>query len=363
MQVDANGNNEWTDFREFDVSHGEASSIVLPDDFDAVWIRFQVDRDCVATAFLHQTSSYPNSEQGHAPKEPLFAGIADATDDEVIGGLVYPAKRNRNLRIVSADGRGYQLTKSSFEFETDHADEKLQRLLEFEPEFRIDEASVVVESKGKRYRLPKGDSTFDEPFSFGWPRAVREVESERHLANIHGTFYELPLITNGAPPAWNLIRPVSSHRKQIADFCSWNGLLVLSGIKPDANRDGHVFKSGDLNMGLWCGGIDDLWKLGKPTGNGGPWKDTQVHAHVPSDPYLMRGYDEKTATLSHGSTTPVQITLQIDIDGNGRWVTHETFSVPAGEKISHPFPEGFSACWVRAVSDTDTTTTVQLEYR
>ena len=38
------------------------------------------------------------------------------------------------------------------------------------------------------------------------------------------------------------MRPVSSHSKQITDFCSWNGLLVLCGVRSDATNDGHVFR-------------------------------------------------------------------------------------------------------------------------
>ncbi len=128
---------------------------------------------------------------------------------------------------------------------------------------------------------------------------MREVESERLLANVHGTFYELPLITNGAPPAWNLVRPVSSHRKQIVDFATWNGLLVLTGARTDAAQEGHIFADPARNVALWFGGVDDLWRFGKPIGNGGPWSNTKVLAGKPSDPYLMRGYDQKSFELSH----------------------------------------------------------------
>ena len=47
--------------------------------------------------------------------------------------------------------------------------------------------------QGKRYRLPKGHAAYDKPFKSGWPRDVREVESERELANIHGTVNEMYL--------------------------------------------------------------------------------------------------------------------------------------------------------------------------
>src|SRR5690606_27112604 len=154
---------------------------------------------------------------------------------------IYAAQRNRNLRVIASDERYFDFTKASFEFREDRPDADLKKLLEVEPEFTVDQASVVLKQRGKSLRLPKGNAAFDKPFASGWPRASREVESERHLANIHGTFYEVPLVTNGAPPAWNLMRPVASHSKQITDYCSWNGLLVLAGVRADAQGDGHVF--------------------------------------------------------------------------------------------------------------------------
>jgi hypothetical protein len=192
---------------------------------------------------------------------------------------------------------------------------------------------------------------------------VREVESERVLANIHGTFYEVPLVTNGAPPAFHLMRPVSSHGKQITDYCSWNGLLVLAGVRPDAREDGHVFAERGGRAALWFGGVDDLWKLGKPVGRGGPWRDTRVTAGVPSDPYLMTGYDDKAVDLSHGSTERVTVTLQVDIDGSGTWLDYRAFAVEPGKSASYRFPPGFSACWVRAVCDRDTTASAVFTYR
>lgn len=159
------------------------------------------------------------------------------------------------------------------------------------------------------------------------------------------------------------MRPVSSHSKQITDFCSWNGLLALCGIRADAVADGHIFRDNQHKAGLWFGGIDDLWKLGKPVGSGGPWLHTRVKPGISSDPYLMKGYDQKTVTMSHGSVKPVRITLQIDLDGNGHWEDYQGFDVSAGAPLQHEFPRGFSACWIRAVCNTETSATVQFDYR
>ena len=93
------------------------------------------------------------------------------------------------------------------------------------------------------------------------------------------------------------MRPIATHNKQITEFNTWNGLLVLSGVKLDAEASEHVYKSEDGNVALWFGGIDDLWSFGKPVGEGGPWKNSQVKANQLSDMYLMTGYDQKSVVL------------------------------------------------------------------
>ena len=111
---------------------------------------------------------------------------------------------------------------------------------------------------------------------------------------------------------------------------------------------------------FWAGAIDDLWKLGKPRGEGGPWKKTPVEAGVPSDRYLMTGYDRKDYTLS--VTDPATIQLEVDVDGTGLWVPFQSFRLEKGESISGSFPESFNAYWLRAISDKPTEATVWLRY-
>lgn len=363
VQVDAFGTGVWSDLQTVRVPAGGNTIYYPPEDLDAQWIRFVTDRDCVATAFLHQTTRV--FADGSLPgNRKLFAGLADASDATAFEGQVYAAKRNRNLRLIAGDGEFYEFTKAEFEFQANQPDEALKTLLHVEPEFKVDRASVVLHVAGKRYRLPKGDSAFDKPFTSGWPRVAREVESERHLANIHGTFYEIPLITNGAPPAWHQMRPVSSHCKRIADFCTWNGLLVLTGVRKDAAAmDEHVFQHSDGKTALWFGGIDDLWKLDKPVGRGGPWLDEDVAAGAVSDPYLMAGYDRKTVEMEHASKQAVKITLEVEIDGSGLWLPYQTVTVPAGATMHHEFPAAFSARWIRARCHQPATVSVQLQYR
>ena len=361
LEIDRRGDGQWTPFKQLTVpSHGAIHEF-LPQDLDAVWIRFSTNSDCIATAYLHQTAGR-FADGTNAENQKLFAGLADVGDNSALGARVYAAKQNRNLNVITSDDRYLDFTKAALEFQPGQPDAKLAALLTVEPEFSVDSASVILRHGDVKLRLPKGDAAFDKPFEGGWPRVTREVESERHLANIHGTFYEVPLVINGMPPAYNLMRPVSSHSKHITDYCSWNGLLVLAGVRGDAENDGHVFQDSRHRVALWFGGIDDLWKLGKPIGQGGPWRETPVKAGVPSDPYLMTGYDKKTVRISHQSTAPIEISLQVDLNGNGLWIDYKKFSVDQGQVITHSFPPGYSASWIRSVSNQETTATVWFTY-
>ena len=94
---------------------------------------------------------------------------------------------------------------------------------------------------------------------------------------------------------------------------------------------------------------------------GGPWKETAVKAGVPSDPYLMNGFDRKALVLWASAGTTV--TLEADIDGCGTWVAAGAHPVKAGETRTVEFPAAFSAYWVRVRADRACTATAQFLYR
>ena len=155
---------------------------------------------------------------------------------------------------------------------------------------------------------------------------------------------------------------MSTHNLQINDYCSYRGLLVLSGVniaETDDNR--HIIRSADGKAALWVGAIDDIWELGKPVGVGGPWLNTDVKAGQTSDPYLMTGYDRKTIEMS--SSAAASITIEVDISGMGDWQPFKTFEIPAEQTSSYHFPEAFQAYWIRLKTDSDTTATAQLTYQ
>ena len=124
------------------------------------------------------------------------------------------------------------------------------------------------------YRLPKATHTQDHAWTTEWPR-IREIESERWLMNASGMIYEVPAMQY-ADRVWG-VRPVCTHLRIVADFCSWNGLLVLAGNQNTPIHDNNRFV-GQPQAGLWFGKTDDLWQCGKPSGWGGPWWETRVKA-------------------------------------------------------------------------------------
>jgi hypothetical protein len=136
---------------------------------------------------------------------------------------------------------------------------------------------------------------------------------------------------------------------------------VLTGLHTDAAGD-HIIRSDDGKAALWVGAIDDLWKLGKPRGHGGPWRNSKVEAGHPSDPYLLAGFDKKHLTLSHTAAESVGVRVELDITGEGLWIPYRTFEVESGKTIEHEFPTGLQARWLRVIADKACQATAQCRY-
>lgn len=225
-----------------------------------------------------------------------------------------------------------------------------------------DRASAILKvfaaGQWRTYRLPKASHTFDHMFTTEWPR-IREVESERFLMDCHYMFYELtPLVYDGK--VWG-VRPISTHLRIIPDFCSWNGMLVLSGNQVTPIRDSNLW-AGEPQSNLWFGKTDDLWQFGKPKGWGGPWWKTPVVAGEPSDPYLMTGFEHKVLHLMHESGTAVTFRVEVDFLGDQSWAPYGPYTVEPGDYVHHEFPAGFSAHWVRVTPDASCTATAYFTY-
>lgn len=208
------------------------------------------------------------------------------------------------------------------------------------------------------YRLPFASHCWNHAWQTEWPR-IREVESERYLMDCSGMFYEISPMAYGGK-VWG-VRPIATHLRIIPDFCSWRGFLVLAGNQTTPIHDGNPF-AGQPQAGLWLGKTDDLWQFGKPKGWGGPWRQQRVQAGVPSDPFLMTGFEHKGLHLLHNANRPVLFTIEVDFLGNGTWVVYQRIPVPGGRYAHYEFPTGFSAHWVRLTADVDCVATAWFVY-
>lgn len=376
LEVDESGDRRWTPWQGFSLPAGAYRAEILPPDLQATWIRILNRESTQLSAYMHL----------YSPREPidgegsLFEGLAGLEEGSYHTGIIRPAGHNRNLQwLMKAVQEGQGAPAAYREWTLNEAERALellsptdnreQELLERAglpdvPPFEVDAASVIIRGpEGRAYRLPKGPEAFDHPFPEGWPRAIREAVSERYLANIHGTFYEIPRSPGAGNhlPDIQKIKPIASHQKRIQDFCTWRGLLVLTGVADQAQAGEHI-RTGPQGEKVWMGMIDDLWRLGKPIGQGGPWKNTPVAANTYSDPYLMTGYDQKTLSLSHEGTATVTFTLEWAIN-HEEWAVYNSWEVAPGEKLVVNLPEGLHAHWARLKTDRACTATAFFIYR
>ena len=370
LEVDREGNNQWTELRRVEVpASGYAWTAFAPTEKGA-WIRVRAAHACA-----HVTAMFFASNSDRRPEHAAtgFAGLLKGNEAAASGGLLH-ARGEGHKTLEFAAVRTATGKSSPANYYEMGPDMKLQRkeapaeLAWMETNLAFTSGAITVEAasvlytdeQGRRFRLPKGRADFSPVGSPAQARAIREVCTERDLLNIAGTFFEVPAENAGGMAK---VRPVATHNRQISDFASWRGLLVMSGVAADAPAGNHhIVRSEDGQVALWVGAVDDLWSLGKAVGSGGPWLNTAVEAGQPSDPYLMSGYDHKILRLSHHSAHPVRFTLETDITGDGHWVTYQSLEVPAGQAVTHVFPEEFGAYWVRVTASSKTTATATFTY-
>ena len=367
IELDRSGDGGWQDWRTVTVPAKGYVPLFFDAATPAEWLRVKVDRNCTATAFLHLSSPRtPTPQQG-----AIFASLAPREAGAAwTGGLLRPAGFSRALQFLARrfDGAGRPVDTAYCEIDEQLAFRRvdapdkiadLERAAEPATDYEVDAASVVViDAGGQRWRLPRSADTF----SSAGVRGVREVVSERYLAHIHGTFYEIPRLETKTVPDFRRMKPVASHRARIADFATWRGLLVLAGTRRNAVPDGHYFASNAAGDGLWFGAVDDLYKLGAPVGEGGPWKATAIKAGAASDPFLMTNFGRKSVALSHDRSAAVRFTIEVDFLATNVWHEYAVVEVPRGEAVAHRFPDGFAAHWVRLKADATATATAWFTY-
>ncbi len=370
FEVDEKGTNCWKSVRSVSLKPGQSALINFDTSQQGEWVRVFTSNSTKATV---QFSYSQVDKRGIAPAA-MFAGISKISDKTSNAGLIRSLGDNRRTMGVVAG----KLTNKEFVESGYYELDSLMNLVKKDdaktfsdicknmaiPKNSVifDEASVlIIDDLGRRWRLPKSNSDYSDLTVNGMLRVIREVSTERDLFNCAGTFYELPAEN---ADGFAKIRPISSHNFRIYDYGSYRGMLIMTGIDAKtAKGNPHIITSNDGKASVWAGVIDDLWQMGKPVGQGGPWKNTEVKANVVSDPYLIGFYDNRSLELSHNAPNSVTFTIEVEPVGHGSWMTYQTIIVKAGEIYKMTFPQGFQSRWIRFVTDTDCKATAWLDYK
>ncbi len=360
-----NGSAEWVRERTLTASQaGQWLNLGALGQKGAVpaWVRLR-SRESASNITALFTLGAPR-DHGEGAESAIFRGLAAAGGQPLAATVRARGENKRTLHYMPADGSAL--------YELD-AELNLQRVedapaLAYHQKncavaagsLTTDAASVIyTDDSSKRWRLPKGDAAFDHDTPAGPARICREVCTERDLFNAGGTFYELPAENAGG---FAKVRPVCTHNRRIHDYCSYRGLLIMTGVAPDAPAGEHIIRSADGKAAVWAGAVDDLWKLPAPTGTGGPWKDSAVKAGVPSDPCLVWGFARRELSLSHQAAESVTFTVELDLTGDGQWVRWKSTTVPAGTVWKETLPPEVQARWLRVTPDRDATATAALRH-
>lgn len=357
IEFDRRGDNRWSSGPAFELDAGRSHRWIIPEHERASWVRIVCESGADrATAWFEFRARDP---RGSEP-DIRFNGLARSASNRG-GGLLHAVRAGRALQIGVGGTNGVDAVYT--------LDERLSITPSAMPTNRMesvalppslihrDAASAYFESGGRRLRIPVAEAGLD-PGVHGL-RVCREVCTERNLVQAFGTFFEMPASNAGG---FYRIRPIASHPFFIQDFTSYRGLLVFSGTDRAVDSSPRLRRAEDGRTAVWVGVVDDLWHLGKPRGVGGPWNDTPVIAGVASDPYLLAGYDRKTLSLSHNAAGLVVFRLEIDVTGDGDWVTEQAFSVGPGKGFHQTLDPAVAGYWLRLVADQPCRATAQLTY-
>jgi len=347
------------------VKSGDSMFFPFDETLDAVWIRaISMNDNNVDLTFVLAQKETRTTEP-----DPIFAGLAPVRSDNDSQGFLYGLPDQRRALGVLArtsDGEKYYEIDGEMNFVAKE-DAEMADYIRDKFEIPVDVVDVeegsilIVDAKNRRWRLPLGDDKYASKIEEGALRLCREVATERDLLSLAGTFYELPAEN---ADGYAKVRPVASHKFGVNDYASYRGMLVMTGIDHAAAKGNpHVVFSEDGKAAVWAGAIDDLWKLGKPTGHGGPWVETEVKAGEYSDPFLIGFYDKREMAISHRSSGEVTFTVEVDPTGDGQWFRYADFTVKPGDTLEHRFPDAFQARWIRLKADQPTKATAMFEYR
>jgi len=215
LEADQKGNDQWTRIHTWTIGPKGNHSYLFSADEAGTWIRVRTLSDAKDVTAHFQ---YRNKDTRRTRNDAIFDGVASGEVQAKSYGLMRSLAHDR-LGVVassnaSGDDAGFYALTSSMELKPVDDPAAMHQLVSDVSQpakaYSVDNASIVIEEDGKRYRLPRLDGYGDpsNQSGFSMARVCREVATERDLLNIHGTFYELP-----ARNAQGLakMRPIATH--------------------------------------------------------------------------------------------------------------------------------------------------------
>jgi hypothetical protein len=217
-----------------------------------------------------------------------------------------------------------------------------------------------------RYRLPKSSHSYDGAHGWNteWPR-IRDIGEDAWLMTMHGSFWSFPKTFQASNTAG--IAPRSNYLKVIGDFARWTiqpdnpaGDRIVFGCDDTAKNEFLNKRSAkgkiaapQSQSNLWFVEPSQLDHFGPVIGRGAVWVNDPVQANVPSDPFLVSGYDRRSLHLSHTGDSDAAIEIAIDATGNGQWSTVRKVNVIPGQSQWLDLNDIGPAVWMRLTSDRD----------
>lgn len=361
LEMDIVGNGTWKPIKTIPIAAHTAALIDLSA-YKGQWIRVKNAFDTkLSLSFVYHTN-----EQRSSAVDPIFKGLNPVQSKQTFDGLLYSLGESAKRLGILTKSNGYYEMDESMQLKpvTNDSMAKLINDKMAIPKNVVEVNAggyVITDEFAKKWCLPLGNDQYQTLIQQNQLRICREVATERDLFNCGGTFYELPSENAGG---YAKMKPISSHSFAIHDYNSYRGMLIMTGMDTtNCKNNKHIFLSADKKAAVWAGVIDDLWKLGKPIGKGGPWVDARVAAQERSNPFLFTGYDKRSVRLSHRSKESVSVTIEMDPLGEDDWVVYKTIQVKPNESVDHIFPTHVQARWIRFSVDKPTTITTWLNYK
>ena len=199
-----------------------------------------------------------------------------------------------------------------------------------------------------KFRMPQASYTHGHPNGWytEWPR-IRDVGlQDGYLMSHHGGMFLVPDTFSVSNPSG--VTPVNTHHKMVVDYIEAGDQIIFAANDASTFSNGLVPKANSNLLFVDKANLENYG--GKPSGFGGVWINAGLTAGQNSDAFLINGFQERVVHFEHENAGNVDFVVEVDVNGNGTWTAHTTFTVPGTDNEGYGFyiiPEALDAEWIR----------------